>query len=168
MRIFTFMLLAVFIMTAQAQKSPVEKFIKKQAKGEGISMQEIDLKSDDFASQFQVEGEEIEEALEQLDVVKILSSDSTATSADLENFMSKAKAALQDDAYIELARIRSEDNEDVGMYANQLDNGLIREMIVLVGESESATMIYVKGNMDLAGLFSSKLFASMIGGKDCK
>lgn len=168
MRIFTFMLLAVFIMTAQAQKSPVEKFIKKQAKGEGISMQEIDLKSDDFASQFKVEGEGIEEALEQLDVVKILSSDSTATSADLKNFMSKAKAALRDDAYIELARITSEDNEDVGMYANQLDNGLIREMIVLVGESESATMIYVKGNMDLAGLFSSKLFASMIGGKDCK
>lgn len=168
MRALTFILLAVFVMTAQAQKSPVEKFVKKQAKADGISMQEIDLKSEDFSKQFHVEGEEIEEALQQVDVIKILSSDSTSTAADRKSFFLKAKKALEDEIYIELAKIRSDDGENVGLYANQLDNGLIREMIVLVGEGDSVVMIYVKGNMDMAGLFSSKLFASMIEGKKGK
>ncbi len=171
MRAFTFILLSVLILTAQAQKSTVEKFVKKQAKADGISMQEIDLKSEDFAAQFQAEGEEIEKALEQLDVIKILSSDSTSTASDRESFISKAKMALGDEAYVELARVSSDDGEDVGLYANQLDNGIIREMIVLVGESESVVMIYVKGNMDFTSLLSSKMFASMIGskkGKDCE
>ncbi len=127
----------------------MEKFIKKQAKTEGISLQEIDIKSEDFASQFHLEGEDFKETLEQMDVIKILASDSTSTAQTRKDFVAKAQTALQDEAYIEMARIKSDDGEDVSLYANQMDNGMIREMIVLVGESESALMIYVKGEMDL-------------------
>ena len=168
MKIFTIILLAAFTLTASAQKSSVEKFIKKQAKTEGISIQEIDFKSKDFATKFQVEGEDIQEALDQLDIIKILSTDSTSTEASRMAFITKAEIALQDKAYIDLAVVRSDDGENVSIYASQKENGLISEFVVLIGESESAMMIYVKGKMDLASLFSSELFASMLGGKKGK
>ena len=168
MRIFIFILLAAFTITASAQKSSVEKFIKKQAKTEGFSVQEIDLKSEDFATQFKVEGEDIQNALEQLDIIKILSSDSSSTDASRSTFFSKAQKALANEAYIELAKVQSNDGEAVSAYANQMDNGLIREFVMLVGEDDTALMIYVKGEMDLASLFSSEMFASMIAGKKGK
>jgi len=170
MRIFIIILLAAFSISVSAQKSSVEKFIKKQAKTDGFSIQEIDLKSEEFSDQFKVEGKDIQEALDQLDIIRILSSDSSSTDASRSTFMSKAQKALKDKAYIELAEVRSDDGETVSAYANQMDNGIIREFVMLVGEDESTLMIYVKGKMDLASLFSSEMFASMLGGKkekDC-
>ena len=162
MRTIIIIFLAAFSMTAYAQKSTVEKFIRKQAKTEGIKVQDIDIKSGDFTTQFQVEGEDIEKAMEQLEVIKILSCDSTSTAEKRLDFIIKAQNALQDEAYIELARIKSEEMEDVSLHANQMDNGLIREMIVLVKDDESVLMLYVKGKMDMTNLFSGKLFTSMV------
>jgi len=168
MRILIFILLAAFSISAGAQKSSVEKFIKKQAKTDGFTVQEIDLKSEDFAAQFDIEGEDIQEALDQWDIIKILASDSISTNASRSSFILKAQKALANEAYIELAKIQSNDGEAVSAYANQMDNGLIREFVMLVGEDDTALMIYVKGEMDLSSLFSSEMFASMIAGKKGK
>ena len=167
MRAFTFILMSVFIMTAYAQKSPVEKFIKKQSKSDAFAVQEIDVKSEEFTANFQMGGDDAEEILSQIDVIKILTSDSTATSDDKADFLKKAHAALGNDSYTELALVKS-DGDDVGLYANLMDNGLIREMVVLIGGGESAMMVYMKGELDMSNAFSSDLFGSMMGGKKGK
>jgi len=168
MRTLAFIMLAVVTMTACAQRSPVEKFIKKQKKVDGISMQEIDLKSEEFASQFQVEGDDIEEMMEQLEVIAILTSDSTASPSVRENFVSKAKNALDREEYTVLVNVQTEDQEDVGIYTRPISDGLIGEMILLVGETDNVFMVYVKGEIDMSKTLSSDIFANMLGGKKNK
>ncbi|MCK4568963.1 MAG: DUF4252 domain-containing protein [Bacteroidales bacterium] len=172
MKIFTLILLAAFTITACAQKSPVEKFIKKQAKTEGISIKEIEPGSEDFNSQFQFEGEQIENALDQLDIIKVLSCDSASTTASIrDDFYSKAQDALQQEDYTELIRVHSDDNEDVSFYTNQMDNGLIREAVLLVAESHDIMMVYIKGEINLSNFFSKELLTSMQkvkSGKECR
>ena len=167
MRRLAFIMLAVVTMTACAQKSPVEKFIKKQKKVDGISLQEIDIQSEEFAAQFQAEGDEIEEVMAQLEVIKILSSDSTATETAREAFISKANKALSDDDYVALADIKDGD-ENVGVFMRYAENGLINEMVLLIGETESVNMIYVKGEIDMSKTLSSDIFSSLMGGKKGK
>jgi hypothetical protein len=167
MRSLIFFIMAVFMMTAYAQKSPVEKFIKKQSKSSGFAVQEIDVSSEEFTANFQIGGDDAEEILSQIEVIRILSSDSTATAASKADFLKKAHAALGNDSYTELAVVKS-DGDDVGLYANMMDNGLIREMVVLIGGGESAMMVYMKGELDMSNAFSSDLFGSMMGGKKGK
>jgi len=168
MRTLAFIMLAVVTMTACAQRSPVEKFIKKQKKVDGISMQEIDLKSEEFAAQFQVEGEEIEEMMEQLEVIRILSSDSAASQSVRESFFSKAKNALGSDEYTVLVNVQTDDQDDVGIYTRQINDELIGEVVVLVAETDNVIMIYVKGEIDMSKTLSSDIIAKMIGGKKNK
>ena len=169
MRVFIFTLLAVFTITAYAQKSSVEKFIKKQAKKEGISIQEIEPGSGEFNAEFQFEGEKIEKALAQLDIIKIISCDSASTSASMrDDFYSKAQRALQHEDYIEIVRVHTDDNEDVGFYSNQMENGLIREAVLLVKESHDVMMVYVKGEIDLSSFLTKELVTLMKKGKNCK
>jgi len=171
MRAFILILLAVFTITAYAQKSPVEKFIKKQKKTEGISIQEIEPGSEEFNAEFQFEGEKIENALAQLDIIKIISCDSASTTASArENFYSKAQVALQHEDYIEIVRVHSDDNEDVGFYSNQMENESIRELVLIVKEDYDVMMVYVKGEIDLSSFLTKELLTAMQkgkGGKEC-
>ncbi len=169
MRVIIFTLLAVFTITAYAKKSSVEKFIKKQAKTEGISIQAIEPGSEEFNAEFQFEGEKIEKALAQLDIIKIISCDSASTTASIrDDFYSKAMDALQHEDYIEIVRVHSDDNEDVGFYYNQMEDGLIREAVLLVKESHDVMMVYVKGEIDFSNFFTKELLGLMQKGKNCK
>jgi hypothetical protein len=168
MRTLAFIMLAVVTMTACAQRSPVEKFIKKQKKVDGISMQEIDLKSEEFTAQFQVEGDEIEEMMEQLEVIRILSSDSAASSSVRETFISKAKQALSSEDYNVLVNVQTDDEDDVGIYTRSINNDRIGEVVVLVGESDDVFMIYIKGDIDMSKTLSSDIFANIMCGKKSK
>jgi hypothetical protein len=168
MRAITFIVMAVFMMTAYAQKSPVEKFIKKQSKTDYIKVEEIDVNSKEFTAEMKLDGK-AEEILAQVEMIKILTSDSTATSSDKANFMDKAKDALDDERYTELAVVRS-DGDDVGLYAYPMDDGKIREMVVLVGGDDNTLLVYMKGKLDMSTALSSEIFSGMLGankGKDC-
>ena len=161
--------MAVFMMTAYAQKSPVDKFIKKQSKADYIKVEEIDVNSKEFSAEMKLEGEEVEEILAQIDMIKILTTDSTATASDKASFVEKAKEALDDDRYTELAMIKS-DGDDVGLYTYPMDDGKIREMVVLVGGEDNALLVCLKGRLDMSTALSSELFSGMLGGnkgKDC-
>ncbi|MEE4257014.1 MAG: DUF4252 domain-containing protein [Bacteroidales bacterium] len=168
MRTLVFIMLAVVTMTAYAQRSPVEKFIKKQKKVDGISMQEIDLKSEEFAAQFQVEGGDIAEMLEQLEVIRILSSDSAASQAVRDSFIENARKALDSDDYNVLVNVHADGEDEVGIYTRPINDGLIGELVVLVGETDDVIMIYVKGKIDMSKTLSSDIISNMIGGKKSK
>jgi hypothetical protein len=165
MRVIAIILMTVFSVTVIAQRSSVEKFVNKHSKKDGFSVQVIDVGSEEFAAQFKIEGDEASQALEQLEVIKILSSDSTATAEDRDAFCSKALEVLDDEDYAELLVVHADDGEEVGMFANQMENGLIREIILMVNEEDETMMIYVKGEMDMSSLFSKKLIESVMGDK---
>lgn len=158
--------MAVFMMTAYAQKSPVDKFIKKQSKADYIKVEEIDVNSKEFTAEMKLDGE-AEEILAQVEMIKILTTDSTATLSEKAEFIEKAKAALTDDRYTELAMVRS-DGDDVGLYAYPMDDGKIREMVVLVGGEDNALLVCLKGHLDMSTALSSELFTGMLSGKKGK
>ncbi|MCK4993146.1 MAG: DUF4252 domain-containing protein [Bacteroidales bacterium] len=170
MRIFTFIILTVFALTAFAQRSPVEKFIKKNAFEDGISIKEIDPGSTEMSEKIQEEGEEVKEILAQFETIKIISCDAELTSAKTrEKFYTKATEALSDDRYAELALVHSED-ETFSLYANQKSNGLIEEFVLLVKESNEVMMLYVKGEIDLAFLGMNDFLSSFMkskGSRNC-
>jgi hypothetical protein len=170
MRIFTFIILTVFALTAFAQRSPVEKFIKKNAFEDGISIKEIDPGETEFAGKMQEKDKEAKDIFAQFETIKIISCDAVLTSAQTrENFYTKATEALSDDRYTELALVHSED-ETFSLYANQKDNGLIEEVVLLVKESNEVMMVYVKGEIDLACLGTNDFLSSFIkskGSRNC-
>ena len=165
MRVFISILLAVFTITAFAQRSPLGKVIDKYSGKEGISVQEIDLKSEEFTSQFKVEGEEIEAALAQLEVLKIINCEKG--SASFDKFYGKTSKALQDEAYSELMKVNSDDGEDVALYSMQLENGLVEEFVLMVKEDSGLMMIYVKGEIPMEDIGMNEVLKAFSGKEDC-
>jgi hypothetical protein len=171
MRAIILILLAVFTMTAYAQKSSVEKFIKKEAKTEGISIKEIEPGSEEFSSQFNVDEGDLKEAFDQIDIIKIISADSASTTESIrQGFFTNAQAALKSEDYISLMQVSADDGDDVSIYANQTDNGMIREFVLLVNQPYDVLMVYVKAEIDMTGFLSGELLTAIMKdkkGKDC-
>lgn len=167
MRTLAFIMLAVVTLTACAQKSPVDKFIKKQSKADYIQMKEIEVNSKEFVAEMKLEGKDVEEILAQIDMIRIITTDSTATESDKADFIAKAQDALDDDRYTELAVVKS-DGDDVGLYTYPMEDGKIREMVVLVGGDDNAMMVCLTGRLDMSTALSSELFSGMLGGKKGK
>lgn len=170
MRVLTFILLAIFSISAYAQKSPLEKFTKKYAFGEGITITEISPGSTDFSKAFGEEEIDLKEMLNQIEVIKIINCDNEMTSAATrETFYDKAVAAVNDKRYVVLANIHTDD-EAFSVYTQE-KNGIIKEFAVLFKDGPDVGMIYVKGEIDLTN-FDSKPFLSVLNyknkGKDCK
>lgn len=167
MRAILFIVMASFLVTANAQKSPVDKFIKKQSKADYVQVEEIEVNSKEFIAEMQLEGKDMEEVMAQIDVIKIMTTDSTATVSNKAAFIEKAQDALADDSYTELAIIKS-DGDDVGLYTYPMEDGKIREMVILVGGDDNAMMVCIKGRLDMSTALSSELFTGMLGGKKGK
>ena len=170
MKTVTFIVLAAFALTAFAQRSPVEKFLKKNAFEDGITIKEIDLGETEFAGKMQEKGKEVKEIFAQFETIKIISCDSGMTTAQTrENFYSKAVEALADERYAQLALVHSED-ENFSLYANQKSSGLIGEFVLLVKESDEVMMVYVRGEIDLALLGTNDFLSSFMkskGSRNC-
>lgn len=167
MRALAIIMLALVTMTACAQKSPVEKFIKKQSKADYIQTKEIEVNSKEFVAEMKLEGKDVEEILAQIDMIRIITTDSTATESDKADFIANAQDALDDDRYTELAVVKS-DGDDVGLYTYPMEDGKIREMVVLVGGDDNVMMVCLTGRLDMSTALSSELFSGMMGGKKSK
>ena len=151
MRILTLIALMVFTLNATAQKSPLEKVINKYGDKEGISTQVIEPSSEEFQSQLKTDGDEINEALSQLETIKIIDVDSDKASlATVNKFYGKAVVALEDERYSEVMKVNSDDGEDVSLYISQQEDGIFNEIVLLVNQEEGFMMVYVKGTIDMS------------------
>lgn len=168
MRTIIFIILATFTLTSFAQRSPVEKFIKKNAYENGVTVQEIHPGEMELDGQFKLEGKELKKALDQIEVIKIISVDNEKASlSQREEFHEKALKALDNKKYMELVEVNT-DEEQVGMYAYQKNDGNLREMIILVNEADNLLMVFIEGDINL-GLFASKdMVAELMKNKDQK
>lgn len=162
MRIFAFIILTVFTLTAIAQHTPLEKVINKYADKEGVSVKEIKPGSEEFKGQFKLEGDEINEALAQLESFKIISVDTEVTSlSTFDKFYNKTVSALDDDRYMELMKVHADDGEDVSFYVNQREDGAFREIVLLVNQGTSFMMVYVKGEINMSDLNFGELMSAL-------
>ncbi len=162
MKALTFILLVVFTMTAYAQKSPVEKFIEKNAYEKGITMKEILPGSTEFTGELKLQGDDIKQALEQIEIIQVIRCETEKTSSKTRNeFYSKAMAALTDDSYISMMSVKTDDGDNVGFYANQKEDGKLNEVILMVKEKDEVMMAYVKGDIDLSFFLSQEFFSSL-------
>lgn len=151
MKIFTLIVLTVFTITAIAQKTPLEKVINKYADKKGVSIKEIEPGSEEFKGQFHVEGDEINEVLVQLESIKIINVDTKAASlSTFKKFYDNTVIALEDDRYSELMKVNADDGEDVSFHVNRQEDGLFKEIVLLVNQGTGFMMVYVKGEIDMS------------------
>ena len=151
MRIFTIIVLMAFTLNATAQKSPLEKVINKYGDKKGVSTQLIEPGSEEFQSHLKIDGDEINEALSQLETIRIINVDSDKASLTTVNkFYGKAVDALEDERYSEIMKINSDDGEDVSFYISQHEDGALNEIVLLVNQEDGFMMVYVKGAIDMS------------------
>lgn len=171
MRIATFIILAVFALSTYAQKSPVEKAVKKYGGKKGIAIEVIDPSSDDFQEKMHNKDNAVSKSMDQLDFIKIIKPDTLeASQTAVDRFLTHVQSALQDDSYATIFEVRGEDGEDVSMHVSQSPDGVFREMALLVEEKDDFTMIYMKGEVDM-NAFDFGDFLSVLGSdkkKDCE
>lgn len=171
MRIATFIILAVFALSTYAQKSPVEKAVKKYGGKKGIAVELIDPSSDDFQKNVQGKDNAVSKSMNQLDFIKIIKPDTLESSqVAVDRFLTHVQSALEDDSYATIFEVSGDDGEDVSMHVNQSADGVFREMALLVQEEDDFTMIYMKGEVDM-NAFDFGDFLSVLGSdkkKDCE
>jgi len=169
MKLVTVIILAVFTITAVAQKSPVDKVISKYADKEGIEVQLIEPGSEEFRSEVKLEGDEVNDALAQLESIQIIKCDSKEASAStIEKFYNKTLDALEDERYVELMNVKGDDGEKVSFHVVQPDASSINEMVLLVNEEDGFMMVHVKGNVDMSNLNFGELMSVFSNGPNKK
>jgi len=164
MRIATFVILAVFAFATYAQRSPVEKAVKKYGEKKGIMVEVIDASSDEFKSMTQSKDNAVSKSMDQLDFIKIIRPDTLEISQKaVDRFLTNVRSALQDDSYARVFEVNDDDGEYVSMHVSQSGDGVFHEMALLIEEQDDFTMIYMKGDVDM-NEFNFGDFLSVITG----
>lgn len=167
MRAITFIILALLVVTATAQKSPVEKFIKKNAYEGGISVQEIDPNSTETSPEASSEGMSFKDVATNFDNIMIIQCDPEMTSEKTRaDFYTKASDALDNDKYIELVSIHDND-EAFDIFVYQKKPEIVNEIVSLIKDGEEVSMLYIKCDIDLKTFDLQPLINAMASNKSC-
>lgn len=167
MRTLISILFVFLLVNANAQKSPVEKFIKNNAYETGIDLQEIDPQHTEYPAELKVDGAPVREHMAQIESIKIINCSPEATSVETrEKFYTKGLKALQDKKYLEMINIYAND-ETFNVYTYQKKKDVINEFVVLMKDGEEVSMLYIKGEVDLRSLELAPFISALTKGKSC-
>ena len=152
MKNIIFILLACFTLSTFAQKSPVDKFLKKYDWDNGLVMKEMKPGSEEFSDEFKLNGQAISELLEKVEKLTIINGDSSSLPSTRNAFYNDAFEVLKDDGYTNIVQVNSDDGDKVGIYTSLHKNGNIKEVVFLLLEENNLLMMVVKADLDLSEL----------------
>ena len=165
MRTIIVFILAAFTLSAGAQKTPLEKFVKKYAYEPGISVDVIEPASSEFPAFSEIDGPEAREVLAQFEYIRFIRCNAEETSPETRGlFYSKAMETLQEQRYRELINVNTPKDE-IGFYASQEKNGVISEMALLIRETDDVMMIHARGEFKPGSIGMKELLSAMAKGK---
>lgn len=151
MRKLIFIILAGISLSGFAQRSPVDKFLKKYDFEQGITINEMKPGSPEFAEELKVKGEAIDKLLEKVEKLTIVKGDSASNPLARKTFFDEASAVLKNDMYTNIVHVNS-DGEKICIYLSHHKSGNIREVVFLLLEEDNMLMMNVTADLDMSQL----------------
>lgn len=150
MKKLAFIVLACITFSAVAQKTAVDKFLKKYDWGQGIAMNEMKPGSQEFCDEMKLNGKAVDELLKKVDKLIIVKGDSASDLSARKSFYSSAFDVLKNEEYKNVVQVNSDDGDKVGIYTSQHKNGNFHEIVFLLIEEDNLLMMIVKGDFDMS------------------
>lgn len=152
-------LVFVFPLFVFSQHKSVNKLFEKYAGKEGFTTVHISKNLFKMVGEMNLDDPDVDELIDKLETIKILASDSEFNNEGGLNFYDEIMGSLPIDEYDELLVVKEKD-QDV-MFLSKEKNGIITELLLILGGTDSNALISITGNIDLRHI--SKLASSMKG-----
>lgn len=152
-------LVSIFPLLVFSQHPSVNKLFEKYAEKEGFTTVYISKNLFRMVGEMNLGDPDVDELVDKLETIKILASDSEFINGNNLNFYEEIMDELPIDEYDELLVVKEKD-QDV-MFLSKEKNGIITELLLIVGGKDSNALISITGNIDLRHI--SKLASSMKG-----
>ena len=152
-------LVFVFPLLVFSQHQSVNKLFEKYAGKEGFTTVYISRNLFKMVGEMNLDDPDVDELVDKLETIKILASDSEFINENNLNFYDEIMSSLPIDEYDELLVVKEKD-QDVKFLSKE-KNGIITELLLIVGGTDSNALISITGNIDLKHI--SKLASSMKG-----
>ena len=152
-------LVFVFPLLVFSQHQSVNKLFEKYAGKEGFTTVYISRNLFKMVGEMNLDDPDVDGLVDKLETIKILASDSEFINENNLNFYDEIMSSLPIDEYEELLVVKEKD-QDVKFLSKE-KNGIITELLLIVGGTDSNALISITGNIDLKHI--SKLASSMKG-----
>ena len=152
-------LVSVFPLLVFSQHPSVNKLFEKYAEKEGFTTVYISKNLFKMVGEMNLDDPDLDELVDKLETIKILASDSEFLNGNNLNFYEEIMDELPIDEYDELLVVKEKD-QDV-MFLSKEKNGIIVELLLVVGGKDDNALISITGNIDLKHI--SRLASSMKG-----
>ena len=152
-------LISVFPLLVFSQHSSVNKLFDKYAEKEGFTTVYISKNLFKMVGEMNLDDPDVDELVDKLETIKILASDSEFINESNLNFYKEIMDELPIEEYDELLVVKEKD-QDVKFLSKE-KNGIITELLLVVGGKDNNALICITGNIDLKHI--SKLASSMEG-----
>ncbi|HSG68086.1 MAG TPA: DUF4252 domain-containing protein [Bacteroidales bacterium] len=156
--------LAVCSIVTYAQQSPVEKVIDKFDGKAGISVQDISSGTETWDKLMKTDKVELREVLAKMETLKIVNCDTKEASlSTCKKFHEKLDNSVEDKRYAEILQVHGDDGEQVGFHISQLEDGSLREVVLLVDQGKGFLLVYMKGTIDMSSLNLGDIMSAFSG-----
>lgn len=152
-------LVFVFPLLVFSQHPSVNKLFEKYAEKDGFTTVYISKNLFKMVREMDLDDPDVDELINKLETIKILASDSEFINENNLNFYEEIMDELPIDEYEELLVVKEKD-QDVKFLVKE-KNGIITELLLVVGGKDNNALISITGNIDLKHI--SKLASSMEG-----
>ena len=152
-------LISVFPLLVFSQHSSVNKLFEKYAEKDGFTTVYISKNLFKMVGEMDLDDPEVDGLVDNLETIKILASDSEFNNESNLNFYEEIMGELPIEEYDELLVVKEKD-QDVKFLSKE-KNGIITELLLVVGGKDNNALICITGNIDLKHI--SKLASSMEG-----
>ncbi|MFO7924723.1 MAG: DUF4252 domain-containing protein [Bacteroidales bacterium] len=151
-KIVIIMALAIMPLALSAQEDAVERVFSKYAGSEGLTSLQISKGMFSMLANMDKGDEEMKKLASSVNSVYILHAPKELVKINGYNFYNEIINDLPVEKYEELMRVNSSDQQVIFL-ADEYD-GIIRELLMIVGGDDDNVLICIKGNMDIKHLSS--------------
>ncbi len=151
MKILKIFLVALLVMpiTLMAQKGPFDDLFNKYSKSDDVTSISISLGGLKIAFNGNDEVGELFQLMDQVDKVNILTFENHYKSFKDSDFFKEVNAIIDKNDYEQLVDIKSKD-ENLSVYIIEGENGIVKEGLIIANEDDEASIISVRGNMNVS------------------
>lgn len=152
-------LISVFPLLVFSQNRSVDELFDKYSGKEGFTTVYVSKNLFKMAGKMDLDDPDVEGLVDELETIKILATDSEFLNQGKINFYDEIMRELPVNEYEELLVVKEKD-QDVKFLSKE-KNGVIVELLLVVGGKDDNALISISGNIDLKHI--SKLASSMEG-----
>ncbi len=154
-----FFLVSVFPLFVFSQHQSVNKLFEKYAGKDGFTTVYISKNLFKMVGEMNLDDPDVDGLVDKLETIKILASDCEFINENGLNFYEEIMDELPIEEYDELLVVKEKD-QDIKFLSKE-KNGIITELLLIVGGKDNNALISITGNIDLKHI--SKLASSMNG-----